>query len=198
VRLLPAYIEITLAADKVEEARVACVELEKIAANLDTDIVSTMADHARGAIQLADGDARGALEPLHRAFTACHQIGAPYLAARLRVLIGLACDALGDADGAGIEFEAARAVFRELGAAPDLDRVDALTKSERPDHPHALTARELQVLRLVATGMINKTIAKRLSISEKTVHRHVSNIFIKIDVASRSAATAYAYEHKLV
>ena len=198
VRLLPAYIEIALAADKVEEARVACMELEKIAESLDSDIVSAIADHARGALRLAEGDARGALEPLRRAFTVWHQTGAPYLAARLRVLVGLACGTLGDVDGASMEFGAARAVFRELGAVPDLNRVDALTKSERPDRPNGLTRRELQVLRLIAAGTINKTIAARLFISEKTVHRHVSNIFTKIDVSSRSAATAYAYEHKLV
>jgi len=198
VRLLPAYIEIALAAGKLEEARVACCELEQIAKSLGIDLVNAMADHARGAVRLADGDASGALEPLHRAFAAWNQIGAPYLAARLRVLVGLACLALGDADGAGMEFEAARAVFRELGAAPDLDRVDALTKTGRADHLDGLTRRELQVLRLVASGMINKSIAARLFISEKTVHRHVSNIFTKIDVSSRSAATAYAFEHKLV
>lgn len=127
-----------------------------------------------------------------------HQVGAPYIAARLRVLVGLACRALGDEDGAGLELDAARAAFAELGAAPDLARMGALTGGARPARPHGLTPRELQVLRLVAAGKTNKAIAAELFVSEKTIDRHVSNIFGKLDVPSRTAATAYAYEHQLI
>jgi DNA-binding NarL/FixJ family response regulator len=97
-----------------------------------------------------------------------------------------------------MELEAARAVFERLGAEPDLARVDAISRGEAAEHPRGLTARELQVLRLLASGKTNKAIANDLSLSEKTIDRHVSNIFNKLDVPSRAAATAYAYEHKLI
>ena len=113
------------------------------------------------------------------------------------MLIGIACRALGDEEGAGLELGAARSVFEELGAAPDLALLAALANARLPP-ANGLTPRELQVLRLVATGKTNKAIAGELSLSEKTVDRHVSNIFVKLDVPSRAAATAYAYEHKLI
>jgi DNA-binding CsgD family transcriptional regulator len=119
-------------------------------------------------------------------------------AARPRVVIGLACRALGDDDGGGLELDAARTTFEQLGAAPDLAPIDSLTRGALSGRPHGLTPRGLQVLRLVATGKTNKAIAAELFVSEKTVDRHVSNIFNKLDVPSRAAATAYAYQHKLI
>jgi DNA-binding CsgD family transcriptional regulator len=157
-----------------------------------------MAAHARGALELAEGDAHAALGPLRRAFEVWQRVEAPYAAARVRVLVGLACRALGDEDGAGLELDAARLVFEQLEAAPDLVRIDSLIQRAPPGHPHRLTGRELQVLRLVAAGKTNKAIATKLFLSEKTVERHLSNIFTKLDVPSRAAATAYAYEHKLI
>ena len=112
--------------------------------------------------------------------------------------MALACRAFGDDEGARLELEAARAVFEQLGAAPDLARIDSLAKGTSPGRPHGLTPRELQVLLLVAAGKTNKAIATELFLSEKTVDRHVSNIFNKLDVPSRAAATAYAYKHKLI
>jgi DNA-binding CsgD family transcriptional regulator len=197
-RLLPAYVEIMLIAGDLQEARSACGELEDIAASLDTDVLGAMAAHARGAVELADGHARAALGPLRRAFEVWQRVEAPYLAARVRVLLGLACRALGDEDGAGLELGAARAVFEQLGAAPDLAQIDALAKGSSSAHARGLTRRELQVLREVAAGKTNKVIAAELSLSERTVDRHVSNIFVKLDVPSRAAATAYAYEHELI
>jgi DNA-binding NarL/FixJ family response regulator len=135
---------------------------------------------------------------LRRGWRLWHELDAPYEAARARVLLGLACRALGDADGAAMELDAARSAFQQLGAAPDLSRVESLARRS-PDGPAGpLTARELEVLRLVATGMGNRAIAAELFLSEKTVARHLSNIFTKLDLSSRSAATAYAYEHHLV
>jgi DNA-binding NarL/FixJ family response regulator len=135
-------------------------------------------------------------------------VGAPYLAARLRLMLARACLAVRDCDGARLDLAAAREVFDRLGAAPDLAAVDALVaeldtagkpgKSRTPVAAHRLTERELQVLRLVASGKTNKAIASELALSEKTVDRHVSNIFNKVDVSTRAAATAYAYEHDLV
>jgi DNA-binding NarL/FixJ family response regulator len=152
-----------------------------------------MAAHARGAVLLAEGDARNALAPLRRAFSVWHGVGAPYIAARVRALIGLCCRALDDQDGAALELDAARATFNELGAAPELARLDALASGPERERAHGLTARELEVLRLVAAGKTNKAIAKELFLSEKTVDRHVSNIFTKVNVPTRAAATAFAY-----
>jgi DNA-binding NarL/FixJ family response regulator len=196
--LLPAFIEITLALGDVDAARVACQELEQIAANLNTDVLLAMAAHARGALQLTEGNPLEAAESLRHAFQVWQQIGAPYIAARIRVLHGTACRALGDEDGARLELSAARQVFERLGALPDVARVDALTQKSARARQSVLTPRELEVLRLVASGKTNKVIAKELFLSEKTVDRHVSNIFTKVNVASRAAATAYAYEHGLI
>jgi DNA-binding CsgD family transcriptional regulator len=197
-RLLPAYVEIALAAGDVEAARTACRELEEIAARMDTAVLGALAAHARGALQLAEGDAHAALGSLRRAFEVWQQIEAPYAAARLREMIGLACQSLGDDDGGELELAAARAGFEQLGAAPDLARIESLSPGAPSKRPHGLTRRELQVLRLIAAGKTNKAIAAELFLSEKTVDRHVSNILTKLDVPSRAAATAYAYEHKLI
>jgi DNA-binding CsgD family transcriptional regulator len=197
-RLLPAYIEIMLAVDDLQEAREACGQLEQVAARFETGVLGAMAAHARGAVQLADGDAQSALVSLQRAYYGWQQVEAPYEVARVRVLIGLACRSLGDAEGAALELNAATEVFEQLGAVPDRSRVYTLTSGGASGRPYGLTPRELQVLRLVAAGKTNKAIASELFLSEKTVDRHVSNIFTKLDVPSRAAATAYAYEHRLI
>ena len=121
----------------------------------------------------------------------------PYETARTRVLLGMACRALGDEDTATLELEAARGVFAQLRAAPDLARVDSPTVRTTPADTDGLTPRELQVLRLVAAGGTNKAIADELTLSGRTVDRHVSNIFAKLGVSSRAAATAYAYKRQL-
>ena len=197
-RLLPACVEIMLAADETAEAQSACLELEEISAGNESGILGATAAHARGAVALADGDARAALAALRRAGRVWQELEAPYEAARARVLVGLACRALGDNDTAELELDAARAIFEELGAAPDLARVDALVPAVAPADSRGLSPRELQVLRLVAAGETNKAIAADLVLSERTVDRHVSNIFAKLGVSTRAAATAYAYEHQLV
>ena len=196
--LLPAYIEIMLAVGGVQDAHNACRELEDIARTFDTGVPDAIAAQARGAVELAEGDAQAALGSLRRAFEVWQRIEAPYAAARVRVLIGLACGALGDEDGAGLEIDAAKAVFERLGATPDLARIESLMKAPLSSHGHGLTPRELQVLRLVAAGETNKAIASKLSLSEKTIDRHVSNILTKLDVSSRTAATAFAYQRKLI
>jgi len=193
-RVLPAHVEVMLAADDLEEAHSTCRQLGDIARSFDSPELDAVAAQARGAIALAEGDAASAVGPLRDAWRAWQQAQAPYAAARVRMLLGLACRALGDEDGAKLELSAARAAFAELGAAPDLARIDSLGESSS----HGLTPRELQVLRLVAAGKTNKAIAAGLSLSEKTIDRHVSNIFAKLDVPSRAAATAYAYQHRLM
>jgi ATP/maltotriose-dependent transcriptional regulator MalT len=195
--LLAAQVEIMLTAGDVEAARAAADELCRIADDLDAPFLRATATHAAGAVLLAEGDVRGALADLRRAWTSWQALDAPYEAARVRVLLGLACRDLGDADSAAMELDAARWAFRELGAVPDAARVEALSRTAIR-LAGGLTAREVEVLRLVAAGKRNRSIAAELFLSEKTVARHLSNIFTKLGVSSRAAATAYAYEHDLV
>jgi DNA-binding CsgD family transcriptional regulator len=198
VKLLPAQVEIMLAAGEVQAAQDAADELIQMAGAYSTPALRAMANHARGAVLLADGDAHAALVALRGAWQLWRELQAPYEAARVRVLVGLACRQLGDREAAAMEFDAARTVFAQLGAAPDLARVEALARSGDASNAQGLTERELQVLRLLATGKTNHAIADELVLAEKTVHRHVSNIFTKLDVSSRAAATAYAYQHHLL
>jgi ATP/maltotriose-dependent transcriptional regulator MalT len=199
-RVLAAYVEIMLAIDDTAAAAAATDELEEIAADFDSPYLAAVAAHGRGAGLLATGDPRAAGVALRRAWTAWQQLDGPYEATRVRVLMAQACRELGDHDTAEMELAAARRVFEELEAAPALAQMDRLSRSYEmpPEAPGGLTARELEVLRLVATGLTNREIATTLVISEKTVARHLSNMFRKLDVPSRAAATAYAYEHALV
>jgi DNA-binding NarL/FixJ family response regulator len=196
--LLPAYVEIMLARGEVEEARSACRELETISGAHRSDMLQAMSAEARGALALAEGDPQTALLALREACQVWQDLEAPHEAARVRVLVGLGCRAVGDEDTAAWELDAARRVFHRLGAAPDVARVDSLMASTEAAAAHGLTRRELQVLRLVARGATNRSIGAELVVSERTIDRHVSNIFTKLRVSSRAAATAYAYEHHLV
>ncbi|MFL5308431.1 MAG: LuxR C-terminal-related transcriptional regulator [Polyangia bacterium] len=192
--VLPAAVEIAVAVGDLEAARAACRSLDEIAAAFATEAIEALAAHSRARLHLADGDAQAALGPLRRALWVWQKIGAPYPMARVRVDLARACQALGDGEGARLEREIARSVFDELGAAPDAAALGAAAAKA----PHGLTQRELQVLRLVATGKTNKAIARELFLSDKTIDRHLSNIFAKLNVDSRTAATAWVYEHHLV
>jgi DNA-binding NarL/FixJ family response regulator len=195
-RLLEPQVEIALAVGDRGTAREAADALARVAGLAAAPLLEAIARRADGAVLLAEGDARAALVAMRSASSAWEKLDAPYERARVRMAIGLALSQLGDTDGAELEFEAARRVFRDLGAGPDLVRLDALAVAS-PRRPAGLSAREVQVLRLLAAGKTNRAIAADLGISERTIDRHVSNIFTKLDVASRSAATAYAYEHGL-
>ena len=197
-RLLPAYVEIALASGEVDEARAACTDLEEIAERYETRMLSAMAGHARGAVELAGGRPREALVALRRAAQVWQELAAPYEAACARVLVALACRALGDDEAASLELEAARDVFERLGAGPDATWVESLALPPLAADRYGLTPRELEVLRLVAAGKSNREIAKELVISGHTVARHVQNILAKLDVSSRTAAGAFAFEHELV
>ncbi len=197
-RVLGPYVEIVLASGDVAAARIAADELVEIAATFGAPLLRTSSALAAGAVSLAEGDARAALAMLRVAWTGWRELEAPYEAARVRVLIALGCRALGDEDSAEMELDAARVVFEQLGATPDLARIGELSRLAVSAAPGGLTTRERQILALVATGKTNRTIAGELVISEKTVASHVSHIFIKIEVSSRAAATAYAYEHQLI
>ena len=195
--LLPAYVEIMLAVGAPEDARTACDELEAVAGRYSSALLDAIAAYERGAVELADGDARKALELLRPALESWRTLEAPYEVARTRVLIGEACRLLEDTDACTLELEAALAGFVELGALPDAAHVERLLGRGRDGGGHGLSARELEVLRLVAAGRSNREIAAELVISEHTVARHVQNIFAKLRVSSRTAATAYAFEHDL-
>jgi ATP/maltotriose-dependent transcriptional regulator MalT len=195
-RLLPAHLEIMLAVGDLDEARSACQELQALAEAFDTDVLRALAAQAQGALALAQGDPPAAIGPLRRAFELWERLEAPYEAARVRVRIGQACQALGDDEAAGLELAAARDVFTRLGAQPELARLAVGRSPKAPSGP--LTAREIDVLRLIASGHTNKAIGGALGLSERTIDRHVSNILRKLEVPSRAAATAYACDRKLI
>ena len=194
-RLLEAAVEILLASGQPSEARMAADELGSIARDSGAPLLDAMAARADGSVALAERDPRGALRTLRAAWAAWLTLDAPYDAARTRVLVARACRDVGDEDAATLELEAARDAFERLGARVDLDAIDR-RPSGRPT-PDGLTDRELEVLRLVAAGRTNRAVGEALVISEKTVARHLANIFVKIDVSSRAAATAWAYRHDL-
>jgi DNA-binding CsgD family transcriptional regulator len=195
--LLPAYVEIMLAVDDLEEALAGCRDLEHVAERQGSRALAAMADYARAAVDLAHGNARGALAALRHACRAWQELGAPREIARTRRLVGQACAALGDRDTAAMELEAARETFEKLGATPELARLVALGNQRGNQDDYGLTTRELQILRVLATGKSNREIAAALVISDHTVRRHIQNIFVKLGVSSRAAATAFAYRHDL-
>lgn len=194
--LLTAAVTIMLAAGDIDSARQATAELAGIAAVYPTAGVQAELAAARGAVALSEGDPAAALPLLRSASRGWREIDVPHAVATVSVLLGLACRAVGDEDAAQLELESARSTFVRLGARPDLQRAEELL---RPlEVPGPLSAREIEVLRLVAAGKTNHAIATELFVSERTVHRHVSNIFDKLGVRSRAAAASYAIQHHLV
>ena len=196
--ILPAFIEIMLKTDQLQDAQNAANELSGLAEKLDTRYLRAIAKRAKGQILLEENKPRKALEKLNQAWSTLKQEGAIYESARTRVLIGLAYRALDAPETAELELDAASWIFRQLGAAHDLSRTDILIRNTGTEKTHGLTPRELEILCSLATGKTNKQIASELFISERTVDRHVSNILGKLNLPSRSAATAYAYKHNLL
>ena len=195
--LLAAYVEIVLASGDVQAARAMVDELSRTTALIGAPLLRAIATHAVGIVLLAEGNPSASLAALRDSCALWRDLEAPYESARVRVAMASALRALGDADGASMESRTARDLFRQLGALPDLRRVDALAAEPRPARTE-LTRREIEVLRLIATGRTNRAIASALGISEKTVARHVSNLFTKLGVSTRAAATAYAFRNDLV
>jgi DNA-binding CsgD family transcriptional regulator len=196
--LLSACVTIMLAAGDIDAARAAVDEMELIAEVYDTPAVQIEVAAARGALALAEGDPATALPLLRSAASWWREIDAPHAVATLSVSIGLACRTIGDEEAARLELESARAVFTSLGARPDLRRVETLLRPAQPVDTHGLSPREIEVLRLIAAGKTNHAIASELFVSERTVHRHVTNIFDKLGVRSRTAAASYGVEHHIV
>ncbi|MFI6007578.1 LuxR C-terminal-related transcriptional regulator [Streptomyces sp. NPDC051243] len=201
--LLAAQVEVSLALGRTAEARTAAQELRSMALDWqrqcgsETTILHASAAAAAGAVAFSARGLDRALPLLHRALTLWLELRVPYEAAQVRMILAAADRAAGDEDGARMELRAAEQVFRQLGAVPDRRRAAALLADVRRRQPGGLTEREIQVLRLVAAGRTNRAIATELVISEHTVARHLNNIFAKLDVSSRAAATAYAYTHGL-
>jgi DNA-binding NarL/FixJ family response regulator len=193
-----AAVEIMLAAGNVDAAAEAARELGDLAAQVKVPFFDALAAYSRGCVLLSTGDAQAALPALRQAYATWSDVAMVYEAARARVQIARACNALGDDDAAEIALTAARAVFSRLGARPDVFFVDSLDELRVSHSDSTLTDRELEVLRLVAMGKTNRAIASELVISEHTVARHLQNIFRKLDLSSRTAATAYAFAHDLV
>lgn len=197
--IMPAYVEIALATGNLDRARAACREMAEISERHHSEVVDAMASQCRGAVDLAEGRPGEALAVLRSALATWTELRAVYEVARLRVRIATACPMLGDEDTAAMEEEAARKTFEKLGARPNPPAVAATGDSdEGAPAAHDLTSRQLEVLRLVAAGMTNREIADELFVSENTIARHVQNIFARLDVSSRTAATAFAFEHGLV
>lgn len=197
-RSLAAYVEITLAAGDTAAARTAVDELDDIATSFDSAYLRAVVGYARGSVLLAEDDPAAACVALRRAWLAWQELDAPYETARVRLRMAEACRRLEDHDTAEMELDAARLIFEQLGAVPSLAEIQRLATTGPRPAAGGLTAREVEVLRLVATGASNREVADTLVISDKTVARHLSNMFTKLDVSSRAAATAYAYEHGLV
>jgi DNA-binding CsgD family transcriptional regulator/tetratricopeptide (TPR) repeat protein len=193
--LCVAHVEIACAAGDVETAGKASAELNETASDYGSSGLDVMARHARGAVLLADGQVAKALETLRGACELWQELYAPYECARVRLLLARAYNALGDSDAAARELDAAEAVFTHLGATLDARNLVALRGG--PPLAAGLTRREAEVLALVAAGKTNHEVATALSISRKTVARHLSNIFTKIEVSSRTEAAAYAFAHDL-
>jgi DNA-binding CsgD family transcriptional regulator len=197
-RVLPAYVETMIAAGDLVAARAGAEELGRIADLFEAPYLRAVAGSAAGAVLLAEGDARSAVRTLRAAAAAWRELDAPYETARVRVLIGMACSSLDDPATAALELDGARRAFEQVGAWPDIERLDALQGQPYGGTPGGLTTRQVEVLRLVAAGKTNRAIARELGLSEKTVARHVHDSLTRIGVPSRAAATAFAYEHGLI
>ena len=196
--LLDAACVIRLALGDVHGARDAALELRTLAERVPTSYLRAQADRALGRVLVGEERAADALPLLRRAWSAWSTVGAPYEAAATRVSAAAAARYLGDEDAAGMELAAARSVFEELGALPDLQRVDEAVSSAPHGSDDRLTPREVEVVLLLAGGLSNREIAARLFLSEHTVARHVGNVLGKLQLANRAAVTAFAYEHRMV
>ena len=195
-QILPAAIEVLVAAGDTEEAVPLGEELNSIGERFGCTALQAAGQYAVAVAELAQGAAEPALQAARRAMQAWSQLSAPYEFARSRILVGRALRLLGDEESAVADLAAARRVLADIGAGPAEQEAAALLGVEKS--PGGLSPREVEVLRLVAAGLSNPEIASQLVLSEKTVARHLSNIFVKLDVGSRTAAAAFAYEHNLV
>jgi DNA-binding CsgD family transcriptional regulator/tetratricopeptide (TPR) repeat protein len=196
--LLPAAIEIFIAQDDLNAAEILCGELTAVAKYYGTEILARVADQGCGSLALARGEWAAGVGALNRARLYWSEFGAPYLVARLRFDVARGCAELGDAESAEMELDAAQKLFKKLGAEPDLARIRAIRAGTKVPDTGKPTAREREVLSLMADGSTNQKIAETLGLSPKTVNRHVENIFNKLGVTSRAAAVAKALKTRAI
>jgi DNA-binding CsgD family transcriptional regulator len=197
-RILPAAVEILLAADDLAAARAAAAELSQIALAFGAPLLAAASAHATGAVLLAEGDIIGASTSLRQACETWHELGMPYEEAQTGLMLAAVCERRGDQDGRCFEIETSRRIFTQLRAEHSLTRIARQSEQAPQQRIDPLSEREAQVLRLLAAGRTNRAIAEELFISEKTVARHVSNIFNKLGVSNRTGATAWAFQHNLI
>ncbi len=196
--LLPAVVRIMIDVKRPKEALEATGELSRIAGEFDAPYLHAMSAHCRGAVFLAEGSFQYALEHLEKALKIWKRLHLPYESAHTRELKGRVYREMGDKDNSDLAYAAAKWVYEQLRAMPDLERINRLLNQKRSQETYSLTLRELQVLQLVAAGKTNKSVAGDLFISERTVDRHVSNIFNKLRVSSRVEATTFALKNKIL
>jgi ATP/maltotriose-dependent transcriptional regulator MalT len=196
--LLPAAVTVLLAAGAAEEAADAAAELGSLAEHFASDSVRAAHARALGELALADGEWQKALPQLRRAADLWRALDVPYETARCSVLLATAYRGVGDDEAAGFELESARQALARLGAGPDLLEVEGMLLLPGVPSQHGLSPRELEVLRLIVRGLTNRAIASELFISERTVHRHVTNILDKLGVSSRTQAATRAIGRGIV
>ena len=196
--MLSAAVEILLAAGDLENARAAAAELSTIADAFEAPLLSAASAHATGAVLLAEGDVAGAATALHRALEIWRNLETPYEEAETCLLMATVRERRGDQDGHRLDVDTARRLFKALNAETRLAHIAEPPGRGTRQSPGALSDREVQVLRLLSAGKTNRHIAQELFISDRTVARHVSNIFDKLGVSTRAGATAWAYQHHLV
>ena len=195
-QVLPAAVLVLAARGDTADAADLAEELLDLGRRFGSSALLASGRYAAAVARVASAEPTRAVDEARQALELWAALSAPYEAARSRAVLGRALRMLGDERSATGELESALSELAVLDAEPDRREVAALlTPGTRPG---GLTAREVEVLRLVATGMGNTQIAERLTLSEKTVARHLSNIFTKLDVSSRTAAAAFAFEHRLV
>ena len=197
-KILPAFVEIMLAVNKIQKAHNALVEFMQITNELNAPFLHGTAAYAEGTILLKKEEEKAAIKQFVKSKIIWEKLRAPYLTARTRLMTGIAYLKAGDKDTANLEFEAARYLFDQLNATPDVAETDSYLRDKNTAQSCGLSHRELEVLLLIAQGKSNKAVANELYISERTVERHVSNIFSKLHVSSRSAATAFAYKNQFI
>jgi DNA-binding NarL/FixJ family response regulator len=212
-----AQVEVALALGDLDDARAASVALDAVAEQVPTDALLAMAATTRGRVRLAASDATAALEELRPAVRSWRSLELACEVAEARALVSMAMAELGDQEGAAEELAGALAALDRCGAVGGAARVRELVAAGRlagvvrspapgagepansgEDATNPLTARELEVLDQLGSGATNRQIAAQLVVSEHTVARHVSNIFAKLGVSSRTAAAAYGFEQGLI
>ena len=195
-RLLSAQVDVLVALGDLQGAADSTQALDAVASETPSMLLDALAMTARASVCLAQDQTDEALRSARDAWSMWQRLKLPYFAAKARVIIGVAAEQAGDRDHAQVELDAARGMFERLGAVLDA-RAIGIRQRAGADMPGGLSARELEVLRMVASGKTNREIAAEMVISDKTVSRHLENIFRKLDVTTRAAATAFAFKHQL-